>query len=110
MDLPVIAVIFGAGMFWTGITFWAVRVLLSRQSEWFTTEMGRVATRATLMESINREHTVDLHRLDMEVLKLRGELSVDFRDSFVGRREFDEMKGWLKEMRDKINTMAERAK
>lgn len=123
----VIGAIFGAGLFWSGLTFWAVKTILGTHFERVESLVG---SNAQAQAEKNREHEDEIrdlvrelsmhktdsearfrsneehiHTLDKELLKLRGQLHDRLAEAYVNRREFEEVKAWMDDIRKSLQNL-----
>lgn len=123
--MTLVATVLGAGLFWTTITLWAVKTLLDRQAEatreaqvkqqadnrteWARITQAQNENWTRLQETVQRIEAAerlnadDIHRLDLEHLRLRDEIHRDMQGAYVGREEFEELKRWIRDIHNAIS-------
>ncbi|WP_019024075.1 MULTISPECIES: hypothetical protein [unclassified Thioalkalivibrio] len=113
--ISIVGLVFGAGLFWTTVTLWAVKALLERQARNNAASLEKQAS--DYREALNRiENSIKsvegseklnrdaIHRLDLETERLRLEIHREMQSTYVGREEFTELKQWIQEIHQSVRT------
>lgn len=110
--ITLIVAISAAGLGWTVIAIWAVKSIvqshLASVRQVIDDVLVEIRRDITQQQKSAVEMKSHQHTLEMDLLRLRGDMNERLFDRYVERREFEDLKGWVHEIKGSVEKLVEK--